>query len=634
MIISSFKLRIIFIGFCVICLLGISPYDRNPNNVDFSSSRWTIQDISNEQILKFSVPPARKLDLLRSRLGLVQEVNNTSNSTKGWRVGIRKSFWVLNQESNSYSRKQAVLQLVTPNAYWFVEEGIGFSEFDLRQAADQFESLIPTLRSVFGTEWRPGIDGDSRIVIFIGNIPGVGGYYSSNDEYLSSVSPYSNGHEIIYINSNPGSPSFISTLAHEFQHMIHWYQHANQDVWINEGMSEYASELSGHIPSETSKSFANNPDIQLSSWSSNPDESLSHYGQSYRLMSYLAYRFGPDILRHIIRSKYPGLLALSETLSAYGYDWSKIYPQWLIANLVDIKSNKIFGYRFDQPNVRYASLSIGSDLITNINQWGADYYKLPQSTSDYYVFFDADPRVPLLPVLPKNGQKFWYSNRGDLVDSTLTRQVDLTRVKRATLQVDLWYDIEKGYDYGYIMVSSDGGRTWTTLRGKHSTTSNPSGNNLGSGYTGKSGGWITDTFDLTPYAGRKILLRFEYVTDDGYNSAGMAVDGVRVPEIGFYDNMESPNDWQAKGWVLSGPYVPGRYSLIILDANNPKGYVLVDAGADGKAIYELSAQELKGEPFLIVAAKSNYTLQKSTYRIQILPKEPGYLTLLAGRASR
>ena len=633
MVVSSFRLRLILIGFCVICLLGISPYDRNSNK-NFNSSYWTIQDISNEEVINQSVPPARKLDLLRSRLGLVQEETNISNSTKDWHVGTRKSFWVLNQESNSYLRKRAVLQLVTPNAYWFVEEGMGFSKFDLRQAADQFESLIPNLRSVFGTEWRPGIDDDPRIVIFIGNIPGVGGYYSSNDEYPSSVSPYSNGHEIIYVNSDPGSPSFISTLAHEFQHMIHWYQHANQDVWINEGMSEYASELSGHIPLETSKSFANNPDVQLSSWSSNPDDALSHYGQSYRLMSYLAYRFGSDILRGIIRSKYPGLLALSETLSAYGYDWTKVYSQWLIANLVDIKGNKMFGYKFDQPNVKYASLDISSDLTADINQWGADYYKLPQNSSDYYVFFEADPRVPLLPVLPKKGQKFWYSDRGDLVDSTLTRQIDLSKVKKATLQVDLWYDIETGYDYGYVMVSRDAGKTWTTLRGKHSTTSNPSGNNLGNGYTGKSGGWITDTFDLTPYAGRKILLRFEYVTDDGYNSAGMAVDGVRIPEIGFYDDMESPNGWQANGWVLSGPYVPGRYSLIILDANSPERYVLVDAGADGRAIYKLSAQDPKDEPFLIVTAKSDNTLQKSIYRIQILPKEPGYLTLLAGRASR
>ncbi len=31
-----------------------------------------------------------------------------------------------------------------------------------------------------------------------------------------------------------------SVLAHEFQHMIHWYRDRNEESWMNEGFSELA----------------------------------------------------------------------------------------------------------------------------------------------------------------------------------------------------------------------------------------------------------------------------------------------------------------------------------------------------------------------------------------------------------
>jgi predicted SprT family Zn-dependent metalloprotease len=44
-----------------------------------------------------------------------------------------------------------------------------------------------------------------------------------------------------------GTPDFDSTIAHEVQHMIHWYQHERDDTWINEGSSVLAQVLNGYM---------------------------------------------------------------------------------------------------------------------------------------------------------------------------------------------------------------------------------------------------------------------------------------------------------------------------------------------------------------------------------------------------
>ena len=59
--------------------------------------------------------------------------------------------------------------------------------------------------------------------------------------------------------------------------------------------------------------------------------------------------------------------------------------------------------------------------------------------------------------------------------------------------------------------STDGGTGWQPLTGRYTTTANPTGNNLGAGYNGQSGGagggaqWVREEIDLTPYAGQQVL---------------------------------------------------------------------------------------------------------------------------------
>jgi len=157
---------------------------------------------------------------------------------------------------------------------------------------------------------------------------------------------------------------------------------------------------------------------------------------------------------------------------------------------------------------------------------------------------------------PHSGRAQWWGNAADEMEATLTRELDLTAVDRATLTFSVWYDTERDYDYGGVAVSADGGCTWQTLAGRNTTDADPLGQNLGHGFTGHSGGndvpvWIDEAMDLSPYAGTKILLRFFNVTDQSYHGSGVAIDDIAVPEIGFYDDVESDQGWDARGFLRS-----------------------------------------------------------------------------------
>jgi immune inhibitor A len=120
-----------------------------------------------------------------------------------------------------------------------------------------------------------------------------------------------------------------------------------------------------------------------------------------------------------------------------------------------------------------------------------------------------------------------------------------------------WYDIEPGWDFGFVQVSADGGATWTSLNLPGTTSAHdPSAMdqivaNL-PGFTGASGGWAMKTADLSAYAGQQIQLRFRYMTDWGTTGAGFYVDDITVTGNGavlFSDTEASSAGWTAAGWT-------------------------------------------------------------------------------------
>jgi hypothetical protein len=156
--------------------------------------------------------------------------------------------------------------------------------------------------------------------------------------------------------------------------------------------------------------------------------------------------------------------------------------------------------------------------------------------------------------VPERSGPFWWSNRGDGIDTRLTREFNLTDVDGATLRFAAWYEIEEGWDYGYVVASTDGGDTWTALQGNETTDYDPVEAAYGPGYTGDSDGWVEEEIDLSAYAGKNVLVRFEYVSDDATSFTGLAIDDIEVPEISYKDDASAAGGWESEGFVrVTGP---------------------------------------------------------------------------------
>ena len=125
----------------------------------------------------------------------------------------------------------------------------------------------------------------------------------------------------------------------------------------------------------------------------------------------------------------------------------------------------------------------------------------------------------------------YYSGRDDGSEYTMT-MIEPYPVDQFgdTLRCSVWFEIEAGWDYAYLELSTDEGLTWTTIPGNLTTTADPNGNNRGYGITGFSGGWTAAEFWLGQAApilpGAVVSLRFAYSTDAYVNEEGIYIDDI------------------------------------------------------------------------------------------------------------
>lgn len=189
------------------------------------------------------------------------------------------------------------------------------------------------------------------------------------------------------------------------------------------------------------------------------------------------------------------------------------------------------------------------------------------------VRIDLPPQVVYMNT-PYSGKWEWWSGKANLADYKLTRTVDLTGYSTATLTFWTQYEIEEGWDFGFVQVSEDDGITWLSLsdlEGRTTFDHDPSAMaeivaNL-PGFSGSSNGWVPETFDLSPYAGSTIMLRFRYMTDWAVTYMGWFLDEIKIVADGttiLYDDVETLDpDWTVEGWTrTTGTPTAGHYYIM------------------------------------------------------------------------
>ncbi|MBN1562231.1 MAG: immune inhibitor A [Anaerolineae bacterium] len=590
------------------------------------------------------IPPQDRIDLARRLLG-VTDIPAPPTSAPELTIGDIRTFQAENSYEDYSFQVDAQLVYKTDHVYMFIEIGYDYDPDAVQRSADTLENVIrPKVHEIFGTEWIPGIDGDPHLYVL--NVSDLGdpiaGYYSSASQYPVEAVPTSNAHEMFFINldnmlSSIGSDYYDSVLAHEFQHMVHWNVDSNETSWINEGMSELAMLVTGYPRDSRITTFLRQPNIQLTTWPET-DRGI-HYGSSLAFAAYFYQRFGAEATTTLVRDQANGMASVENTLRAINatdpltgaaISAVDLFGDWVSANYLQNADAADGRYGYTLPGLEdLPQAAITKILTTNgtlypleTPQWGANYLRLiGDSTEDTVtITFKGQESVQLVPTDAYSGEYAWWSNRADNSDMRLTRAFDLTHVSRATLNYWVWYHTERLWDYGYAMVSIDSGLTWTPLATAHTTTENPHHNAYGAGYTGASGKWIEETVDLTPYVGREIMLRFEYITDDAINQPGLMIDDVRIPEIGYEDDFENgSSDWLAEGWILTNNVLPQRFLVQIIQPNNPAAPVTRVLGPDDLPHGEWTIQlgGAAGDAIIAVAGLAPVTTEPASYTVRV-----------------
>ncbi|QBS36820.1 peptidase M6 [Thermaerobacter sp. FW80] len=360
---------------------------------------------------------------------------------------------------------------------------------------------------------------------------------------------------------------YEATLAHELQHLIHDDYDSDEDTWVNEGISDFAEFLVGYgHPDSHVDWFLDNPENSLTAWGDQGDRQiLADYGVAYLFQLYLHDRFGPEVIRRLVAHPANGSRGVDAVLAELGVRdrFPSLYRDFQVAILAAGRERAADRYAFASIDLRRFGSHGGVNLDAAtygdgvVAGWATDVAATWSRTDGRAtrVAFNGDDYLPIpwtAVTAPAggDGDALW-SGSGDLLDHWLVLSLDLRQASGSTLRFDHLYDIETGWDYGFVQVSTDGGATWTSLANANTTdvvdpNAHPRVRENLPGFTGSSGGWRHETFDLSAYDGRRVLLAFRYVTDwavagndDDPSNDGWFIDNVTV---------------QAGDRVIAGPF--------------------------------------------------------------------------------
>ena len=353
-------------------------------------------------------------------------------------IGDVRSFWTIDADGGVYDWKslQAVLRNKTGNVYVYVEltepggnevwyDGVNngyITQADVNQITQVFDQGLTEAdiygrnRAVFGAERPTGVDNDSHVTLLLLDIDGdegdgysgggyTQGYFYLINEYANTTPfcvdcPYSNQRKIIFIDTYPsidwrtsstpwtpdrnhaddfyeGVNQSYGVIAHEFQHMIHWFHDADEAVWVDEGAANYAYHVNGFGHPEVHVSaFENSPDTQLTSWAG----TMENYGSAYLFMLYLAEQYGGNAtITALVNESGNNVTGINNTLSSRGYNTSfnEVFPNWVVANYADDTSFSSGEYGYSAidtaMNLSASKTSYSSSGTGSVNTHAGDY---------------------------------------------------------------------------------------------------------------------------------------------------------------------------------------------------------------------------------------------------------------------
>ncbi|NWQ40863.1 immune inhibitor A [Bacillus sp. EB106-08-02-XG196] len=492
---------------------------------------------------------------------------------------------------------------------------------------NEFDSNIyPKATEFFGT---PDVHDGSHSPLAGVNVPA--GYYEGSDKVIMLVDNiidegYTNpsypffvagffwqtlenyiDRNIITIDTNSWETrlesTFFGTTIHELQHLIHADNDGAEETWLNEGMSTFSEYLGGYGHDDSSINFyLDHPENSLVNWDEHQGvktgpETIADYGQVYLFTLYMNDKFGREFIRDLALSETQGMNSVDEVLKAHGssLDFTQLYQNFITALTLDSDRVGNGVYNFDSIDLRNVIVNAKTGetrgktvdfekAVTfekeGVPAWGGDFKELDFQDKIKSISFDgvdflASPWQSVADPTDATNKVLW-GNQGDEADNAITLEADLSAVEAATLNFDNYLDIEEQWDFGVVQVSTDDGETWKSLANGNTRSDvveegYPKIKENVPGFTGNLKTWQEESFDLSEYAGQKVLVSFRYLTDWGHTDSGWFIDNIEIPEIGYSNDGSSTDDFKSFQ-ELAGQYV--NYTVTFInekEVGNKKG---------------------------------------------------------------
>ena len=349
-------------------------------------------------------------------------------------VGTTKKIYVdSNSDMTQYTRKPATLRAVGTHCnVWIVDEyyketagGNKASTAIAQEFATKFDEIYPYITEVFGSESDQLVQlvttNTSQSLIDMskysdtGNIinivlydigvdytenqnGGVLGYFYAKDYYYTGGQTYSGSNAILnytnqgkyfYVDSGFAVSAFntvLSTLAHEFQHMVNFGQKnmeykKSPDTWYNEmlsmlcedmmqeklGITDDADSPKGRLQSFNAYYYASG----INEWRDGDNAVLS-YSVAYAFGGWLCRQYGGAALVHeIMDNEYVDdesiVAAVNSINGTSSYTWDGLFQQFLLC----ITGSST--YTMNQDAAQTLTYSGYTYPMTAIDLWNSDY---------------------------------------------------------------------------------------------------------------------------------------------------------------------------------------------------------------------------------------------------------------------
>lgn len=386
------------------------------------------------------------------------------------------------------------------------------------------------------------------------------------------------------------SPNEIEqVLAHEYAHVVQASAGAffdnilGEPKWLMEGSADWATTLTrwgararlgacflghGAVASDPAELCPDGPQTSLTTWGDATPG--GDYGAGATFIDLLATRFGRSIVRDLVtRTDVHGVEKVNRLAAERGADSDMLdlVEDWAVAVAASgVLADGAEPTRTSGDLSRYHLTSMPSVVEWSapgaydrpgIAPNGSDYVRLRDDAGAWIAADDLET-VDLAVERTLDGRwttdgGAFHSGAGDGIFRRLAHEVAMP-AGVSTIDFDARWEIEEGWDFGYVQVSLDDGQTWRSLA-TASTTSMHDPDALPEivaalpGFTGTSDGWVAQRATVELDAPAEVLVAFTYRTDESVIGGGFWVDDVTVNGalIGDGESLD--------GWSDAGPPV-------------------------------------------------------------------------------